>query len=203
MVKNNFDTPKIESELFALVKSITNLNKKYQKGSVNTNFFRKALKNAMNNLLKLNFILKENDLLLPVLLERMNLSQEYQSAIDIINRVSSLDFLNDKGTTKNQTFLELPGITSEITSTFITLMDALTLDGLTKTELITNLFNELIYNLGKFPGLDDIATKVKEIQNNTLNHIERLISDKKLKKTINDELYGVFKEFQNKLNIKP
>ena len=46
---------KIESELFALVKSITNLNNKYQKGIVNDNFFRKALKSAMNNLLKLNF----------------------------------------------------------------------------------------------------------------------------------------------------
>ncbi|MFX1327377.1 MAG: hypothetical protein ACFE91_04440 [Promethearchaeota archaeon] len=207
MAKNNYSNPstesKIESELFALVKSITNLNNKYQKGSVNINFFKKALKSAMNNLLKLNFTLKENDLQLPVLLKRMNLSHEYQSAIDIINRVSSLDFLNDKGTTKNHTFLELPGITSEITSSFITLMDALTLDGLTKTELITNLFNELIYSLDKFPGLEDILSKVKQIQNNALNHIERLISNKNLKETIIDDLYGVFKEFQNKLKIKP
>ena len=64
MVKNNThnsDTEfKIESELFALVKSINNLNNKYQKGIVNENFFRKALKSAMNNFLKLNFLRFEN-----------------------------------------------------------------------------------------------------------------------------------------------
>ncbi|MDX1799008.1 MAG: hypothetical protein R3255_10200, partial [Candidatus Lokiarchaeia archaeon] len=59
-----YNTPdfesKIESELFALVKSITNLNLKYQKGTVNQNFFKKALKTTMNNFLKLNFTLEEN-----------------------------------------------------------------------------------------------------------------------------------------------
>ena len=48
MVEDNNIYPdmesKIESELFALIKFITNLNKKYQKGIVNDNFFRKALK---------------------------------------------------------------------------------------------------------------------------------------------------------------
>ena len=170
MVEDNKIYPdndsKIESELFALVKSITNLNKKYQKGIVNDNFFRKALKSAMNNLLKLNFVLKERNLQMADLLKKMDLSQEYSSVIEIMNRVSSLDLPDNNIAIKNRTFLELPGITSEITSSFITLMDALTLEGLVKKDLIFNLFNELAQNLGNFPGLDDILLKIKSIKKN-------------------------------------
>lgn len=201
---NNPDTEsKIESELFALVKSITNLNNKYQKGIVNQNFFKKALKTTMNNLLKLNFTLKENKLQLPDLLNRMDFTQEYNSAIDIINRVSSLNLSDNSIATNNRTFLELPGITSEITTSFITLMDALTLDGLTKNDLIFNLFEELTYNLGKFPGLDDVLSRAKSVQTNALNHDDQIFSNAKLRKKLIEDLYQIFKEFQNKLSLKP
>lgn len=207
MVEDNINYPdndsKIESELFALVKSITNLNNKYQKGIVNENFFKKALKSTMNNLLKLNFTLKENNLHIADLLKKMDLSQEYNSVIELINRVSSLDLPDNDIALKNRTFLELPGITSEITSSFITLMDALTLDGLAKEDLIFNLFNELNQNLGKFPGLDDILLRVKLINEKVVNHFDKLISDIKLKEQLIDDLYQVFKEFQNKLHLKP
>jgi len=194
---------KIESELFALVKLITNLNNKYQKGTVNEHFFRKALKTAMNNLLKLNFVLKESNLHLSDLIKRMDFAQEYNSALNIINRVSSVN-LSDTGiVTQNRTFLELPSITSEITTSFITLMDALTLDGLTKKDLIFDLFDELNHNLGKFPGLDDVLFKVKEVQKNALNHLDQLLSNTKLKEKLIDDLYHIFKEFQNKLSLKP
>jgi hypothetical protein len=194
---------KIESELFALVKSITNLNSKYQRGIVNDNFFRKALKSAMINFLKINFTMKEKHLHLPNLLKRMNLSEEYNSVLELINRVSTLDFSNNQRTTKNYTFLELPGITSEITSSFITLMDALTLEGMTKKELIFNLFDELTHNIGNFPGLDEISYKIKHLQKDVLNQIERLTTDTKLREELIDNLYQTFKEFQNKLNLKP
>jgi len=194
---------KIESEIFALVKSITTLNNKYQKGIVNENFFRKALKSTMNNLLKLNFALKENNLQMADLLKKMDLSQEYNSVIELITRVSSLDLPDNDIAIKNRTFLELPGITSEITSSFITLMDALTLDGLGKKDLIFNLFNELNQNIGNFPGLDDILFKIKSINKNAVNHFDKLISDAKFKEELVDDLYQVFKEFQNKLHLKP
>ena len=203
---NNFypdNDSKIESELFALVKSITNLNNKYQKGIVNDNFFRKALKSAMNNLLKLNFVLKESNIQMADLLKKMDLSQEYNSVIEIINRVSSLDLPDNKIAIKNRTFLELPGITSEITTSFITLMDALTLDGLVKKDLIFNLFNELDQNIGNFPGLDDILFKIKSIKKIAVNHFDKLSSDAKFKEQLIDDLYQVFKEFQNKLHLKP
>jgi len=206
MAKNNIRNSdiefKIESELFALVKSITNLNNKYQKGIVNENFFRKTLRNAMNNFLKLNFTLKENNLHLPDIVNRMDLSQEYNAVLDLINRVSTLNITDRESSLRSKSFLELPGITSEITSSFITLMDALTLESLTKKELIFNLFDELNSNLGNFPGLDDLLDKVKSLHKYTTNHIDRIESDDKLRENLIDELYQIFKEFQNKLNLK-
>ncbi|MFX1453133.1 MAG: hypothetical protein ACFFCM_20030 [Promethearchaeota archaeon] len=206
MVKNNTHNSdmefKIESELFALVKSITNLNDKYKKGIVNEFFFKKALKSSMNTFLNLNFALKENNLNLPDLLKKMNLSQEYSAVLDLINRVSTLNIPDTDLNVKNQSFLELPGITSEITSSFITLMDALTLKGMTKKDLIFNLFDELNSNLGNFPGLDDLLVKVKSLHQYTTKHIENLVSDDKLREKLIDDLYQIFKEFQNKLNVK-
>jgi hypothetical protein len=206
MVENNIDHSdiefKIESELFALVKSITNLNNKYQQGIVNEIFFRKSLKSAMNNFLNLNFTLKENNLHLTDLLNRMNLSQEYNAVIDLINRVSTLIISSPESISKNHSFLELPGITSEITTSFITLMDALTLEGVTKKELIFNLFDELTSNLGNFPGLDALLDKVKSINKEAKKQIDELTSDNKLREKLIDDLYQIFKEFQNKLNLK-
>ncbi|MFX0039784.1 MAG: hypothetical protein ACFFCY_03685 [Promethearchaeota archaeon] len=205
-MNEDFNNPEIESniesELFALVKSITNLNIKYQNGIVNQNFFKKALKTTMINLLKINFTLKENKLHLPDLLARMDLTQEYNSAIDIINRVSSLSLSDKDMATKNRTFLELPGITSKITTSFITLMDALTLDGLPKNDLILNLFEELIYDLGKFPGLDNIQSRVKSVQTNAINQDDRIFSNETLREKLIEDLYQIFKQFQNKLNLK-
>ncbi|MFX0002873.1 MAG: hypothetical protein ACFE9C_05400 [Candidatus Hodarchaeota archaeon] len=193
----------IESELFALVKSITNLNNKYQNGIVNQNFFKKALKTTMINLLKINFTLKENKLDLPDFLARMKLTEEYNSVIDIINRISSFNLSDNDITSKDHTFLELPGITSEITTNFITLMDALTLDGLPKNDLIYNLFEELIYDLGKFPGLDDIQSKVKSVQTNAINQNDQIFSNEKVREKLIEDLYQIFKQFQSKLNLKP
>ncbi|MFW9826928.1 MAG: hypothetical protein ACFFEY_04825 [Candidatus Thorarchaeota archaeon] len=191
----------IESEIFALIKSITNLNNKYQKGIVNENFFKKALKNAMNNLIKLNFTLKEKNLSFREILKRMNISQEYHSVIEIINHISSLNLPNNELSSKNHSFLELPGITSEITSSFITLLDALTLNGLTKTEIIFTFFDDLIFNLSKFPGLDDLLIKVKDIQKLAKSHIDDLPSNPKFKEDLIDSLYYLFKEFQEKLRV--
>jgi hypothetical protein len=192
---------KIESELFALVKSITNLNIKYQKGAVNQNFFKKALKTTMNNFIKLKFTLEENKIQLADLLNRMDFTEEYNSAIGIINRISSLNISEESISPKNHTFLELPGITSEITTSFITLMDALTLEGLSNNNLIINLFEELTDNLSKFPGLDDILIRVESVQTKTLNHTNQLYSDLQLKEKLIDDLYQIFKDFQNKLRV--
>ncbi len=194
---------KKEAELFALVKSIINLNNKYQKGKINDNFFKKALKNAMNNLFKLNLILKEKNLLLADLLEKMHIAKEYHNTIDIINRVSSLNLSSNKLSKQNRTFLELPGLTSEITSSFITLMDALTLNNLKKHDFIINLFEDLTNNLSNFPGVRDILLKIEAIQQNVLNNIDKTLNDAELREKLIDEIYLIFKEFQTKLDLNP
>jgi len=195
---------KIESELFALVKSIQNLNSKFQKGKINENFFRKALKNTMNNLFKLKISINENNLLLTDLLEKMRLSKEYNDIIDLINQITSLNFSNEKTPLQkkhNPSFLELPGLTSEITSSFITLMDALTLNNIQKEDFITNLFDELNNGLNSFPGLEDLQIKVETIQRKVLHDIDKIRNKSDFRKQIIDELYSNFKEFQTKLDL--
>jgi len=198
----NKKTVELESELFALVNSITKLDNKYQKGTINDNFFKKALKNAMENLLKINFFLKENNINLSDLLKKMNFTEEYHEAIDIINHYASFNFSSEDFKNKKRTFLELPGITSEITSSFITLMDALNLEGFKGIDLIFKLFEELIRNLNEFPGLEDILMKAEKIHHFALKNSKYLNEDNALRERIGENLYQVFKEFQKKLNLK-
>ncbi len=195
---------KIESELFALVKSILNLNSKFQKGKINEIFFRKALKNTMNNLFKLKISINENNLLLADLLEKMSLSKEYNEIIDLINRITSLNFSNEKTTIKKKqspSFLELPGLTSEITSSFITLMDVLTLNDIQKEDFLTKLFDELITGLNSFPGLENLLFKVESTQRKVLHDIDKIRNESGFRKQVIDDLYSNFKEFQTKLDL--
>ncbi len=62
MDNNNKKFSDVESELFALVNSINNLYKKYQEGTINDNFFRKAIKNAMKGLLKIKMYFNEKNI---------------------------------------------------------------------------------------------------------------------------------------------
>ncbi len=81
-------------------------------------------------------------------------------------------------------------------------MDALNLTTLTKNNIVFNLFEELYYNLEKFPGLDELMYQVKKLHQSALNHKDSIMSDNKLKEKLIDDLYQIFKEFQNKLNLK-
>lgn len=194
----------IKSELFALVKSILNLNSKFQKGKINETFFRKALKNTMNNIFKLKISINENNLHLADLLEKMSLSEDYNEIIDLINRLTSLNFSNEKTTIQKKqspSFLELPSLTSEITSSFITLMDALTLNNIQKEDFLISLFEELNNGLSSFPGLEDLLFKVETTQRKVLHNIDKIIHNRDFRKQIIDDLYSNFKEFQTKLDL--
>ena len=100
------------------------------------------------------------------------------------------------------TVLELPAITLEITSAFITLMDALKLKGFQEIELVDNLFTDLKKSLKKFPGMDNLLIKVKRIHERTLTKSHNIDKAKRLIEEIVDEIYQIFIEFQNKLNLK-
>ena len=194
---------KIEAELFSLIRSILNLNNKFQKGKINDNFFKKALKNTMNKLFKFKLILKEKNIYLIDLLEKMQLSEEFNEVIDLITRVSSLNLSNEKKENHNINILDLPGLTSEITASFITLMDALTLKDFKNQDFIIKLFDELNNGLSNFPGVEDLVIKFEDIQRKFSNDLDKLLYEPKLKEKVVDDLYMIFKEFQNKLDLNP
>ena len=131
MVHDNFNSNKdIESELYALIHTILNAFEKFEEGVINDNFFRRTVKNAINELLKFNFYLNEEKIDLSLLLKKMNFTEQYYNAIRIINKLSLLEpslkadgnIIEDRAPISekmNATVLELPGITLEITSSFI------------------------------------------------------------------------------------
>ena len=214
MVHDNFSSNKdIESELYALIHTILNAFEKFEEGVINDNFFRRTVKNTINELLKFNFYLNEEKIDLSLLLKKMNFTEQYYNAIRIINKLSSLELslksdendiedhtpISEKMST---TVLELPGITLEITSSFITLMDALKLRGLQESELIDNLFTELIKNMKKFPGLDNLHREIKRIYESVFLKSQYGERSNKSSEEIVDEIYQVFKEFHSKLNLK-
>jgi len=214
--ENNFSSEEesdIESELYALVNTILNAYEKYKKGVIKEYFFHKKVKNTINDLLKFNIYLDENDINLSVLLKKMNFTNQYFTTIDIINQMSALELPNTfserdgkeqsrSSKDLSSTVLELPAITLEITSAFITLMDALKLKGFQEIELVDNLFKDLNKSLKKFPGMDNLLTKVKRIHKRTLTKSHNLDKAKRLIEEIVDEIYQIFIEFQNKLNLK-
>lgn len=214
--ENNFSSEEesdVESELYALVNTILNAYEKYKKGVIKEYFFHKKVKNTINELLKFNIYLDENDINLSVLLKKMNFANQYFTTIDIINQMSALEFPNTfserdgkeqsrSSKDLSSTVLELPAITLEITSAFITLMDALKLKGFQEIELVDNLFKDLNKSLKKFPGMDNLLTKVKRIHKRTLTKSHNIDKAKRLIEEIVDEIYQIFIEFQNKLNLK-
>jgi hypothetical protein len=214
MVGDKFNSSKdIESELYALIHTILNANEKFEEGVINNNFFRRTVKNAISELLRFNFLLDERKIDLSLLLKKMNFTEQYYRAIGIINKLSSLEFAHntDDGDIMDQpinsrrissTVLELPSITLEITSSFITLMDALKLKGLHEIELINTLFRELIKNMKRFPGMDDLRKKIKRVFKYTLSKPKSEYRGKSSSEEIVDEIYQIFKEFQRKLTLK-
>lgn len=214
--ENNFRSEKesdIESELYALVNTILNAYEKYKNGAIKEFFFHKKVRNTINELLKFNIYLDENDIDLSALLKKMNITNQYFTTIDIINQMSALEFPNTfserdgkeqsrSSKDLSSTVLELPAITLKITSAFITLMDALKLKGFQEIELVDNLFTDLKKSLKKFPGMDNLLIKVKRIHERTLTKSHNIDKAKRLIEEIVDEIYQIFIEFQNKLNLK-
>ncbi|MFX1478577.1 MAG: hypothetical protein ACFFCI_10665 [Promethearchaeota archaeon] len=202
----------VESDLYALINTILNAYEKFKEGMVQENFFRRTLNNTIKELLRFNFYLDKKKINLTSLLEKMNFSEQYYKAIELINKLSSLDFpssdVGDEPSNQSlftkkmtQTVLNLPSITLEITTSFITLMDALKLKGFEDGEIIDKLFTDLKNNLKKFPDIDDLLIRVKAINKRAFNsEIDR---SNRTSEIIADELYKIFREFQNKLNLNP
>lgn len=211
-MEENTKISEIESELYALVNTIKNLLVKYKENTINDNFFRKALRNAVKGLLKINISLKEKGLLLSKVLKDMDFVKEYNNAVRTIDKVliinphkENFEFLDEDHSHFSKiiksSILELPGITSEITTSFITLMDALKLEGLRNNDLIIKLFKELKLSLKNFPGIDDITLKIEKITNHASENINMVIENREYREKLVDHIYEIFKEFQNNLKM--
>ncbi len=193
----------LESEIYAVIKTILNLDHKYQSGSLKDNFFQKSIKNAANNLLTINISLTKHNLILSEMLKSMNYVDEYYQAIDIINKISPLEFPTEiYSKSVSSSFLEIPKLTSEITSSFITLMDALKLNDFYDEDLIFGLFADLKKQFGKFPGLELSKVKLQKVYQEYKNNPQRISTNKNYKDLIVDELYALFNDFKRKLNLE-
>ncbi len=192
----------LESELFAIVNTIMTLNKKYQDGNLKESFFQRSIKSAMNDLFKINQSLNKNSLDLSKFLAKMNITDDYYKAIDIINKISSLNISTSQfSKSTSSSILEIPRLTSEITSSFITLMDALKLESFDNNEIIFDLIKDLKKSFDKFPGLELSKIKLSKIYQEFLINGEEIISHKKIRDSVTDDLYEVFKGFKEKLNL--
>ncbi|MFX1278393.1 MAG: hypothetical protein ACFFA3_03195 [Promethearchaeota archaeon] len=210
MVKE--DKLDIESELFALITTILNAYSKFKEGILKESFFQKKVRTTIKDLVKFNISLDENNINLTELLEIMNFNEQYYKAIEIINNLSALELSDTLNEEKSQdetisritssTVLELPSITLEITSNFITLMDILKLKGFHEIELVDKLFNDLNLSLEKFPGIDDLREKVKKIYKRASSQYKVEENGNRFIEEIVDEIYQAFQEFQNKLNLE-
>jgi len=192
----------LESEIFATINTILNLNQKYQKGILKEQFFQRSIKSATNDLLELNLSLNKHNIVLSKLLNHMNFTDDYYKAINIINKLSSLNFsTNQFSESLSSSLLEIPGITSEITASFITLMDALKLDGFDNNELIFGLFKDLKKNFDRFPGLELDKIKLQKIFEEILQNEEKIANNKNYRDSIADDLYVLYSIFLKKLNL--
>ncbi len=196
----------IESELFALVKTIINIHKKYTKGEIQENFYLKSIKSTIQELIQFNFELQDKGLNLNLFLEKMEFSEDYHTAIDIINsallerqvgRPDQIDLIPKL----QQAVLELPGISTEITSAFITLMDALKLKNVATSKLLKKLFLDLLISLEKFPGLDSIKEKIDLLYTTIKNIPDDIIQAPQEQDDLTEKIYSIYKEFTNKLNL--
>ncbi|MHA1669502.1 MAG: hypothetical protein ACTSV5_02870 [Promethearchaeota archaeon] len=196
----------LEAEIFAIVETIINLQKRYKNGEITDSFFQKTINHTYNEILRFLFKLKEKELLLSDMLNTMNLKNKYQKALDILTQEiipkTSEDLFLTPNTQKGPSVLALPGIALEITSDFITLMDILKLGSFNDISLLQDIFDDLIGNAKKFPGLEYIKVKISRLREDSLRYKEKIVNNEIYREHVGKKLYLLFKEFQDKLNLK-
>jgi len=203
----------LESELFANISIINKIYARYQKGQLNSDFFQKSFKNSVYELLKIKIALKEKNILLSNLIKNNEYMGEYNQAMLVIDRVSELNLAktsyksgldsdNRYSQILKNSLLHLPGLTSEITSLFITLMDAIKLEISVGGSYILNLFQELIKQTRTFPGLKNLSQKITKIYNHVTKNLETLKKNQDYQEKVVNHLYEIFQEFQHLISLK-
>ena len=187
-----------KSEIFAVIKTINNLNLKYNKGLISDTFYAKSTKSAYRELLEIHFKIKEEGLDMSDILNQMKYMDEYRNAIEILNSVGIED---SKGEASRLSMLELPGMALEIASSLITLMDILKLGVIENPDLINKSFDELTVLFEKFPGLDKISEELSVLRKDIIENKKELLKNNKYRDYIGDKLYNLYQEFRHKLNL--
>ena len=146
-------------------------------------------------------------------LQKVEFSEDYFKIVDIITNVSNLkskpNTLDQKQiSTKNgmnakiqRAVLELPGLSTEITTAFITLMDALKLGDIASGKLLKQLFSDLLSALQRFPGLDDLSKKIESLYIKITKLQDDEVQNTYEQENLVDQIYIIFNAFKNKLNI--
>jgi hypothetical protein len=188
----------LKSEVFAVIRTIENLNSKYNKGLISDLFYAKSIKNTYSELLEINFKIKEIGYSLSDVLNEMKYMNEYQNAIEILNNIQ---FQESKYGFSRFSILELPGLALEIASSLITLMDMLKLGIIENLDLIDKSLDELTSLFQRFPGLEKIREKLVFIREEINENKDQLTNNNKYRDHIGDKLYSLYKEFQSILNV--
>lgn len=204
----NLNQKDLESEIFAIIKTVENLYEKYQLGSIKEDFFQKSIRKALKGLLEFNALLHEKNMILSQLLKEINLVQEYDKVLNIINKamIVNVSYENYQPFYRNQQevkrrFFNLPKLTLEITSTFITMIDALKLGVDRDMKFILKLFSKLMIELDKFPGLTALKYKLNKMHENLILNQRELKINQKYREDVAEELYSLYKEFQANLDL--
>ncbi len=203
----------IESELYSLVKTLKRIHERYKKGEIQENFYLKSIKSTIRELIQFKFELQEKNVQMKDFLQKVEFSEDYFKIVDIINNISNLksnpNTLDQKKiSTKNgmnakiqRAVLELPGLSTEITAAFITLMDALKLGDIASGKLLKKLFSDLLSALHRFPGLDDLSEEIETLSININKLQDDEIQNTQDQENLVDQIYTIFNDFKNKLNI--
>ena len=189
------------------------LYEKYQKAKINNDFFQKSFRNSVYDLIQIKVALKKKHLPLSEIITEKEFVREYNNAIVVIDKISRVNYTKDLFKQYNDSsskysnlvqssILNLPGITSEITSSFITIMDAIKLDVSVGNDFILDLFKGLKKKIIKFPGLDNIAKKFDKLYKHVSHNINIFQENNEYREKLVDHLYSLFKEFQDILSLK-
>lgn len=202
----------LESELFANINIINKLYERYQKGQLNADFFQKSFKNSVYELLQIKIVLKEKNVLFSNLIKNNQYVGQYNKAMHVIDQVSELNLTKTSYNSEasdnryakilKNSIISLPGLTSSITNSFITLMDAIKLEISVGESFILNLFQELIEKTRTFPGLKNLSQKLQKIYSHLSKNIEILKTNKEYQEKVVDHLYDLFQEFEHLLSLK-
>lgn len=203
----------IESELYAIISTLNKLYEKYQKGIVSKDFFQKSFKALIFDFIDIKISLKENGIHLSDIIKEREFIEEYNKAIIVIDKISKVDLTKKLLTIRENnklnsndivesSFLNLPGITSEITSYFITLRDAIKLDISVGNYFILGLFKNLKKQLSKFPGFEDLTKKIDKLYEHLTLNINTFRENELYRDKLGVHLNNIFKEFQDIMDLQ-